>query len=99
MQQCLHKFFLVECYFLQDCWANDPECLHQIYSNIILDSRNSDDIYITDIPDPHLLVVHSSMSKLNEDNSLWDTAVKILFQAEFWQAMCVEMKTMVNESK
>jgi hypothetical protein len=63
LQQHLHKSFLAECYLLQDCWVDDPECLHQIYSNVILDSWESDDIYITEIPDPHLLAVPSSASK------------------------------------
>ncbi len=67
-QQCLHKSFLAECYLLQNCWVNDPEYLHQIYSNVILDSWESDNIYITDIPDPNLLAVRSSASKYNEVN-------------------------------
>jgi hypothetical protein len=96
-QQRLHKSFLAECYLLQDCWVNDPECLHQIYSNVILNSWESDDIYIIDIPDPRLLAVRSSASKYNEDNPSWDTATKGPFQAEFWQAMRVGLKTLVNE--
>jgi hypothetical protein len=72
--QCLHKFFLAECYLLQDFWANDLECLHQIYSHVILDSWESDDIYITDIPDPRFLAVRSSVSKYNKDNPSWDAA-------------------------
>jgi hypothetical protein len=98
-QQHLHKSFLAECYLLQECWANDPECLHQIHSNIILDSWESDDIYITDIPDPGLLAVGSSACKYNEDNPSWDTATKGSFQAEFWQAICVELNTLVNKFK
>jgi hypothetical protein len=77
--------------------VDDPECLHQIYSNVILDSWESDDIYITDIPDPRLLAVHSPAFKYNEDNPSWDTATKGLFQAEFWQAMHVELNTLVNK--
>ncbi len=96
-QQRLHKSFLAECYLLQDCWVDDPECLHQIYSNVILNSWESDDIYIIDIPDPRLLAVRSSASKYNEDNPSWDTATKGPFQAEFWQAMRVGLKTLVNE--
>jgi hypothetical protein len=98
-QKRLHKSFLAECYLLQDCWADDPECLHQIYSNVILDSWESDDNYITDIPDPRLLAVHSSASKYNEYNPSWDTATKGQFQAEFWQAMRVELNTLVNNFK
>ncbi len=97
LQQCLHKSFHAECYLLQDCWVNDPECLHQIYSNVILNSWESDDIYITDISDPRLLAVCSSASKYNEDNPSWDTATKGPFQAEFWQAMRMELNTLVNK--
>jgi hypothetical protein len=96
-QQRLHKSFLAECYLLQDWWVDDPECLHQIYSKVILNSWESDDIYITDIPDPRLLAVRSSASKYNEDNLSWDTATKGPFQAEFWQAMRVELNTLVNK--
>ncbi len=97
LQQRLHKSFLTECYLLRDCWVDDPECLHQIYFNVILNSWESDDIYITDIPDPLLLAVRSSASKYNEENPSWDTARKGLFQAEFWQAMRMELNTLVSK--
>jgi hypothetical protein len=45
-QQRIQKSFLAECYLLQDCWTSDPDCIHQIYSNVILDSWESDDIYL-----------------------------------------------------
>jgi hypothetical protein len=96
-QQRLHKSVLAECYLLQDCWVDDPECLHQIYSNNIVNSWESYDIYITDIPDPRLLAVCSSASKYNVDSLSWDTATIGSFQAEFWQAMCVELNTLVNK--
>ena len=98
-QQRIQKSFLAECYLLQDCWASNPDCIHQIYSNITLDSWESDDIYLTDIQDPRLLAVRSSASKYNEDNPSWETATKGPFQAEFWQAMRVELNTLVNEFK
>ncbi len=50
--QRINKSFLAECYLLQDCWADDPDCIRHIYSNVILDSWESDGIYITDILDP-----------------------------------------------
>jgi hypothetical protein len=84
---------------LQDCCADDPECLHQIYSNVILDSWESGDVYITDNPDPRLLPVCSSVSKYNENNASLDTATKGLFWAELWQAMRVELNTLVNKFK
>ncbi len=98
-QQRLHKSFLAECYLLQDCWVDDPECFHQIYFNVFLDSWESDDIYITDIPYPRLLAVRSSASKYNEDNPSWDTARKGPLQAEFWQAMRVELNALVSECR
>jgi hypothetical protein len=97
--QRINKSFLAECYLLQDCWANDPNCIRHIYSNVILDSWESDGIYITDILDPRILAVRSSASKYNEDNPSWDTATKGPFQAEFWQAMYVELNTWVNKFK
>jgi hypothetical protein len=33
------------------------------------------------------------------NNSSWDTATKGPFQAEFWQAMRVELNTLVNKFK
>jgi hypothetical protein len=84
---------------LQDCWTSNSNCIHQIYSNVIFDSWESDNIYLTDIQDPRLLAVHSSALKYNEDNPSWETATKGTFQAEFWQAMRVELNTLVNEFK
>jgi hypothetical protein len=43
--------------------------------------------------------VRSSASKYNEDNPSWDTTTKGPFQAEFRQAMHVELNTLVNEFK
>jgi hypothetical protein len=39
------------------------------------------------------------LSKYNEDNLSWDTATpnKGPFQAEFWQAMRVELNTLVKK--
>jgi hypothetical protein len=98
-KQWVHKSFLAECYLLQDYWIGDPDCLYHIYSNIILDSWESNEVYITKIIDPQLLATCSSASKHNKDNPLWDTATKGPFQAEFWQAMRVELNTLTNEFK
>ncbi len=62
-------------------------------------SWESDNIYLSDIQDPRLLAVRSSASKYNEDNPTWEIATKGTFQAEFWQAMRVELNTLVNEFK
>jgi hypothetical protein len=98
-KQRLNKSFLAECYLLQDCWANNPNCICQIYSNIILDSWESDGIYITDILDPRILAACLSVSKYNDDNPSWDTATKGPFQGKFWQVMHLELHTLVNKFK
>jgi hypothetical protein len=98
-KQRVHNFFLAECYLLQDSWINDLDCLYHIYSNVILDSWESNEVYITEIIDPQLLAARSSASKHNKDNPLWDTAMKGPFQVEFWQAMRVELNTLTNEFK
>ncbi len=64
-----------------------------------MDSWESDGIYITDILDPRILAARLSASKYNEDNPSWDTATKGPFQAKFWQAMRVELHTLVDEMK
>ncbi len=97
--QRINKSFLAECYLLQECWANDPDCICHVYSNVILTGCESDGIYITDILDPRILVAHSSASKHNEYNPSWDTASKGPFQAEFWQTMHVELNTLANKFK
>ncbi len=81
--QGIHKSFLAKCYLLQDSWINNPECLRHISSNVILDSWESDNVYIMEILDPHLLAAHSSACKYNEENPSWDTATKGPFQEEF----------------
>ncbi len=92
-KQRVHKSFLAECYLLQDSWIDDLDCLYHIYSNVILDSWESNEVYIMEIIDPRLLAACPSASKHNKDNPLWDTATKGPFQAEFWQAMRVELNT------
>jgi hypothetical protein len=98
-KQQVHKSFLAECCLPQDSWINDPDCLYHIYSNVILDSCESNEVYIMEIIDPRLLVARSPASKHNKDNPSWDTATKGPFQAEFWQAMHVELNTLANEFK
>jgi hypothetical protein len=98
-KQRVHKSFLAECYLLQDSWVNDPGYLYHIYSNVILDSWESNEVYIAEITDLRLLAARSSASKHNKDNPSWDTATKGPFQAEFWEAMRVEFNTLMNEFK
>jgi hypothetical protein len=78
---------------------DNPDCLYHIYSNVILDSLESNEVYVTEITDLQLLAACSSTSKHNKDNPSWDTATKGPFQAEFWQAMHVELITLMNDFK
>ncbi len=73
--------------------------MYHLYSNIVIDTWETDEIYISEVTDPHILAARSSASKHNEDNPSWDTVTKGPFQAEFWQAMRVELNTLVNEFK
>ena len=98
-QQQVNKSFLAECYLLQDLWFDDPICLYHLSSNIVIDTWETDEIYISEVTDPRILAARSSATKYNEDNPSWDTATKGPFQAEFWQAMRVELNTLVNEFK
>ncbi len=98
-QQLVNKSFLAECYLLQDPWFDDPKCLYHLYLNIIIDTWDTDEIYISEVTDPRILAARSSATKYNEDNPTWDTATKGPFQAEFWQAMRVEVNTLINEFK
>jgi hypothetical protein len=79
--------------------TNDPSSLHHIYYNVILDSWETDEVNIAEITDLRLLAAQSLASKFNEDYPSWDTATKGPFQAEFWQAMHVELNTLINEFK
>jgi hypothetical protein len=98
-KQRVHKSFLVECYLLYDSWINDPDSLFHIYSIVILDSWESNEVYIMEITDPGLLAACSSASKQNKDYLSWDTATKGPFEADFWQAMHVELNTLMNDFK
>jgi hypothetical protein len=73
--------------------------LYHLSSNIVIDTWETDEIYISEVTDPRILAARSSATKYNEDNPSWDTATKGPFQAEFWQAMRVELNTLVNKFK
>jgi hypothetical protein len=53
--QRVNKSFLAECYPLQDTWFDNPSCLQHIYSSVILDSWETEEVHITEITDPRLL--------------------------------------------
>ncbi len=54
-QQRVNKSFLAECYLLQDPWFDDPKCLYHLYSNIIIDTWDTDEIYILEVTAPRIL--------------------------------------------
>jgi hypothetical protein len=52
---------------------------------------------ISDDIDPRLLAARTASSKYNKDNPSYDTATRRPFQAKFWQAMRVELKTLTKD--
>ena len=95
--QKLNKSFLAECYLLQEPWFNDPTCVSSVTDNLFFDTWDSDGYYFNEIFDPRLLAARTSSSKYNEDNPSFDMATRGPFQDEFWQAMRVELNTLINE--
>jgi hypothetical protein len=73
--------------------------LYHLSTNIVINTWETDEVYISEVTDPRILAARSSATKYNEDNPSWDNATKGPFQAEFWQAMRVELNTLVNEFK
>jgi hypothetical protein len=96
--QKLERGYLAECFLLQDNWFEDPTCLAAVNSNLVLDSWEMNEYYFNDIPDPRVLEARTSKtSKYNEDNPSFDTATRGPFQAQFWQAMRLEFKTLTED--
>jgi len=95
--QKINKGFLAECYLLQEPWFDDPTCVSSVTTNLRLDTWDSDGYYFNEIFDPRLLAARTSSSKYNEDNPSFDMATRGPFQDEFWQAMRVELNTLINE--
>ena len=95
--QKICKESIAECYLLQDPWFDDPTCVSAINNNFVLDSWESDGYYFNEISDPRLLAARTKTSKYNEDNPSFDTATRGPFQEEFWQAMRVELNTLIND--
>ncbi len=96
-QQKLLYNFLAECYLLQDSWFHDPTCLAMMSEHLILDTWEWDAYYFNDVPDSRLLAAQAKASKYNEDNPSFDTATRGPFQAQFWQAMRMELRALINE--
>jgi hypothetical protein len=96
-QQKINKGFLTKCYLLQDPWFEDPTCLTSLSNNLTLDSWESDNSTFINLSDPRILAACTKISKYNDDDPSLDTATCDSFQAEFWQAMQVELNTLENE--
>jgi hypothetical protein len=92
-QHKINKGFLAKCYLLQDPWFEDPTCLTSLSNNLTLDSCKSDHPTFINILDPRILAACTKTSKYNDDNPSFDAATCRPFQAEFWQAMQVELNT------
>jgi hypothetical protein len=65
--------------------------------HLILDTWESDAYHFNDIPDQRLLAAQAKASKYNEDNPSFDTATCSPSQVQFWQAMRMELHTLVNK--
>ncbi len=65
--------------------------------HLILDTWESNAYYFNDVLDPRYLAAQAKASKYNEDNPSFDTATCGPFQAQFWQAMKMELHTLVNK--
>jgi hypothetical protein len=88
---------LAECYLLQDSWFEDPTCMAAITSNLVLDSWDTEEYYFNEVSDPRVLEARTTTSKYNNNNPSFDTATRGPFQAQFWQAMRIEFKTLTEE--
>jgi hypothetical protein len=95
--QKVRQGYLAECYLLQDSWFEDPTCMAAVTSNLVLNSWDTEDYYFNEVSDPRVLEARTTTSKYNEDNPLFDTATRGSFQAQFWQAMQIEFKTLTEE--
>ncbi len=65
--------------------------------HLILDTWELYAYYFNDVLDPRLLAARAKASKYIEDNSSFDTATHGPFQAHFWQAMRMELHTLINK--
>jgi hypothetical protein len=95
--QRIQQGFLAECYLLQNSWFEDPTCMAAINSNLVLDSWDTEEYYFNEVSDPRVLEARTTKSKYNEDNPSFDTATRGPFQAQFWQAMRIEFKTLTDK--
>jgi len=95
--QKVNKSFIADCYLLQEQWFKDPTCVSEISNHITFDTWDSDEFYFNEIFDPRLLAARAKSSKYNDDNPSFDMATRGVFQEDFWQAMRIELNTLINE--
>jgi hypothetical protein len=97
-QKKISKEALAECYLMQTGWFEDPSTFLASSQTLLLDSWDSDNYYFNDISDPRLLAAGQvKKSKYNDDNPSFDMATRGPFQENFWQAMQIELNTLINE--
>lgn len=94
-----HKGYLVECFLLQDLWFDNPTSVSELSDHIKMDKWDCEEAYFNDIVDPRVLEGQKATkgSKYNNNDLFFDTAMQGPFQAEFWQAMRVELHALINE--
>jgi hypothetical protein len=96
-EQKIQQQYLAECYFLQDRWLNDPTCFSSIADIMNFDSwdKGEGGYYFNDISDPHILEARSKTSTRTDDTPSFDTAIRCLFQAQWWRAMYDKLVTIM----
>ena len=92
----LTKSSLLECSLLQDAWTHD----YHRFQHLHMDSECRQ--LVDNICDPRVLecyVTSSKTSKYNDDNPSYDMAMRGPFQAEYYEAMRLELTTLASEFK
>lgn len=88
----ISKQSLLDCYMLQQPWKSYDSRRHGYF---LMDFDDPDKV--DNIDDARILEVYLSSSKYNEDNPSFDMAVNGPFQAEYWEAMRTELKTIADD--
>jgi hypothetical protein len=95
----VQKQFLAKCYFLQDKWFHDDDCISSLIAHMPVDTWDdgSNDVYFNDIADPRILAACSANKKATEmeDSPSFDTAIRSPFQAQWWKAMYNKLRTIM----
>ncbi len=82
----------LECTLLQDPWEQS----NNLHIYVTMDTWES--TYVNDCG-PHLLAAKSAKSKYNSDNPSYTMAMRGPFQAEYYEAMEIELKTLSQVMK